>query len=582
MSRRAEGAGQAAHAGPVGRSAEPTGIRRDVIDRAWIRSRMCGLDPGSQLALPYEPGIDTDSRFTRAARPVLDYLGGLLPGCETAAVLLDAEGRLIVRVCDDPLLARRMDGGSSVPGFVWSEEYAGANAVGIALEERVPTWTTGQDHYLEALRDLACAAVPIINPLSQRIEGVLDLTAKLTKASPLMLPMALQAARTIEQRLVDAGTATEQLLLNRFLSASRRPGRVVLVISDRTELSTNAASRRLSPADRTLINHTSAESPDTVRALTLSDGSSVQARFESVTVEGRSVGTVVTIESGEPRSSRRRGSSAGPSMASEYIGRSLASEATRAEARRMTGATFPLLVTGEPGVGKVHLAKIMGQNQSRVVLLDARSYSTTGDSALLREVSALTRQDSICVIIRNVNNLSTTALLALSALARSAEVSHSRVIATWTITAAQGSDIDVPIGVRVHIPALRERPDDILDLVPAFIARRGAVTRLSPPALQALLRYDWPGNLSELDMVLSAMQHNRPGVDLTLSDLPAHYQRGTRRLRRIEHLERTAILQALTEAEGNKTRAAEILEIGRATLYRKMRVYGLESDNLAI
>jgi sigma-54 dependent transcriptional regulator, acetoin dehydrogenase operon transcriptional activator AcoR len=570
----------------MGRTAEPTGIRRDVIDRAWIRSRMCGLDPGAELALPYEPGIDTDSRFTRAARPVLDYLGGLLPGCETAAVLLDAQGRLIVRVCDDPSLARRMDVGSGVPGFVWSEEYAGANAVGIALEERVPTWTTGQDHYLEALRDLACAAVPIINPLSQRIEGVLDLTAKLTKANPLMLPMALQAARTIEQRLVDAGTATEQLLLNRFLSASRRPEKVVLVISDRTELSTNAASRRLSAADRTLINHTAAHSPDAVRSLTLSDGASVKARFESVTVEGRSVGTVVTIESGESRISKRRGTTTGTpvtSVASEYIGRSLASKATRTEAHRMAGATFPLLVTGEPGVGKVHLAKIMGQHQSRVVLLDARSYSAPGDSALLREVSALTRQDtSICVIIRNVNNLSSTALLDISALARSASVTHSRVIATWTSTAAQGSDIDVPIGVRVHIPALRERPDDILDLVPAFIARRGTMARVSPPALQALLRYDWPGNVSELDMVLSAMQHSQPGADLRLSDLPAHYQRGTRRLRRIEHVERTAIVQALSEAEGNKTRAAEILEIGRATLYRKIRVYGLESDDVAI
>ena len=184
-------------------ASEPIG-RRDVIDRAWARSMMCGLNPGSPLDLPFAPPFDSDSTFTRAARPVMDYLGGLLPGSGTAAVLLDADGKLLVRVCDDPSLTRRMDDGSSLPGFVWSEEYAGANAVGIALEERVPTWTSGQDHYLEALRDLACAAVPIINPLSQRVVGVLDLTAQLSAASLLMLPMALQAARTIEQRLVDA------------------------------------------------------------------------------------------------------------------------------------------------------------------------------------------------------------------------------------------------------------------------------------------------------------------------------------------------------------------------------------------
>ena len=220
---------------------DPAVGHRAVIDRAWTRSRMCGLDQASPLDLPFDASFDVDSAFARAARPVLDYLGGLLPGCGTAAVLLDAQGRLLVRVCDDPSLSRRMNDGNSLPGYLWSEEFAGANAVGIALEERVPTWTSGQDHYLEALRDLACAAVPVVNPLTQRVVGVLDLTAQLSSASPLMLPMALQAARTIEQRLVDAGTVTERALLGRFLTATRRPGKAVLAVSDRTELSNYAA-----------------------------------------------------------------------------------------------------------------------------------------------------------------------------------------------------------------------------------------------------------------------------------------------------------------------------------------------------
>ena len=76
-------------------ASEPIG-RRDVIDRAWARSMMCGLNPGSPLDLPFAPPFDSDSTFTRAARPVMDYLGGLLVCKEAGAVIVDAEDRDLV------------------------------------------------------------------------------------------------------------------------------------------------------------------------------------------------------------------------------------------------------------------------------------------------------------------------------------------------------------------------------------------------------------------------------------------------------------------------------------------------------
>jgi transcriptional regulator of acetoin/glycerol metabolism len=100
--------------------------------------------------------------------------------------------------------------------------------------------------------------------------------------------------------------------------------------------------------------------------------------------------------------------------------------------------------------------------------------------------------------------------------------------------------------------------------------------------MRALMRYEWPGNVRELDSVLCAMAASSRGSDITLQDLPAFYQRGNTRLRRIEQVERSAIAQALVEAGGNKTRAAKSLEIGRATLYRKMRLYGLDTNLLPV
>jgi transcriptional regulator of acetoin/glycerol metabolism len=566
--------------------------QEQLLARAWTRSRACGLDQGAPLELPFHAVVETDNRFTRTARPVLDYLGDLLPGCGTAAVLLDAQGSILARLCDDASLMRRMDSGNSLPGFVWREEFAGCNAVGIVLEERVPAWTSGQDHYMEALRDLSCAAAPIINPLNQRLEGVLDLTANLTVAHPLMLPLAIQAAKSIEDRLVAAGSVTEQLLLRRFLEASRRPGQMVLVLSERSELSTKAAARRLSPSDRAVIAHAASEHVDGADShsfdLALTDGGAVSVRCETIEAEGRSVGSVVTIASRDAGHATRRGpavtsgSSRSISHSPGFLGRSSASQSVRADAGELATAPFPILISGESGVGKVHLAGIIGRSLRSVILLDARTFSEEGEQAFLRELSALAHKAHTCVIVRNIEGLSDHVLRELGSITRVAEENKSRVIATATSTIDVKRGNRLPIGIGIHIPPLRERPEDIWDLAPALLARKGSNFRTSAPVLEAFMRYPWPGNVSELDTVLSAMLHRCHGSELTLADLPVQYHRGGRRLRRIEHVERAAIVQALAEAGGNRTKAAGILEIGRATLYRKMRVYGLGPDSVAI
>jgi transcriptional regulator with AAA-type ATPase domain len=235
------------------------------------------------------------------------------------------------------------------------------------------------------------------------------------------------------------------------------------------------------------------------------------------------------------------------------------------------------VVSGEAGVGKLTLARMLATGVHGPVLLDAGQATRDGEGALLREIEAVVAMRDRCIIVHQVGALSADGIQRLAALAESAEDKASRVICTLTAVEGAESSTQPAFGVRLHVPALRDRPEDLLDLVPRLLSMRGSKVRLARPVMQALMRYDWPGNVRELDSVLSAMASSSRGSDINLSDLPAHYQRGSRRLRRIEHVERSAIIQALLESDGNKTKAAEILEIGRATLYRKMRVYGLES-----
>jgi transcriptional regulator with PAS, ATPase and Fis domain len=152
--------------------------------------------------------------------------------------------------------------------------------------------------------------------------------------------------------------------------------------------------------------------------------------------------------------------------------------------------------------------------------------------------------------------------------------------------------------VSIHLPALRERLEDLPLLVEHFIERfyaeeprvagRARVSGASDEALAALARYPWPGNVRELrNVVFGALVYKRAGEEILLSDLPRRVLlRGAERSRpglvdpaavrrviaegkmnlrlEVEDLERIALSEALAQADGNATRASKLLgEVGR-------------------
>jgi sigma-54 dependent transcriptional regulator, acetoin dehydrogenase operon transcriptional activator AcoR len=557
---------------------------RPEIKRSWERSAQCGLDPGSALDLPYEPDVQAEERFLRAATPVLDHVGSFLEGSNTTAVLTDARGRLLARRCPDNELARLLDRTNSLPGFTWAEEYTGTTALSLAVEERMPAWVGPGEHYLEALRHLVCAAVPIVHPITRRIQGIIDVTSGVADASRHMMPVVLQAARAIEERLYEDASGTERALLSHFLSAAHDSTQPIIVLGERVELSSPPAARLLDVGDKTLLwerasglirDHHTAE--DT---FTLTDGREVTARFVRIEVDGHPTGVVIELDV-EVAHARPAGPAPAPAEgASPFLGRSSASRYLRGEAASLSGELMPVLVTGEAGVGKLTLAKAIAGADADRVLLDAARTTIDGEDALLRQLASVADSPGRTIIVRRVGCLSERAIQTLIAIANNAEANSSRVIATATTSVDPdgAGGLTESFGLKLEVSPLRERPDDLLDLIPHLIARRGATARMAPAAIQTLMRYDWPGNVRELDGLVRLLLTRKRTTDIVLADLPPAYQRGSRRLRRIEQVERSAIVQALLEVDGNRTKAAELLEIGRATLYRKIRAYGLDLD----
>jgi DNA-binding NtrC family response regulator len=141
--------------------------------------------------------------------------------------------------------------------------------------------------------------------------------------------------------------------------------------------------------------------------------------------------------------------------------------------------------------------------------------------------------------------------------------------------------------VELHVPPLRDRRDDVLPLARVLLAdaalrMKRKLTGLAPEAADQLLRYKWPGNVRELENAMERAVALARGSRVELEDLPEEVRQAvpapvatSGKVRSLDEVEKEYILSALELNAGNQTRTAEQLHIGSATLYRKLKSYGL-------
>ena len=142
------------------------------------------------------------------------------------------------------------------------------------------------------------------------------------------------------------------------------------------------------------------------------------------------------------------------------------------------------------------------------------------------------------------------------------------------------------------MPPLRERKEDIPPLADHFLAiyrekNRKSLKGISGKALDLLVRYDWPGNIRELENCIERAVIMAREEVIIPADFPPQIQmlsgEGGKEGSAIpygislEEMERALIVKTLAETGGNRTRAAEILGINRRTLQNKLKEYGLNT-----
>ncbi|MGJ5803613.1 SpoIIE family protein phosphatase [Streptomyces europaeiscabiei] len=198
------------------------GVRTSILS-SWRRCRSLGLSP-DRSDLPFRDDFDRDDRMTRAAVPVLDRLESRFAGSAMNISVADANGTVLLRRFGDASLARGLPDIQTVPGFVFAERFAGTNGIGLALAERRLIRVYGAEHFAERSQASACRALPVRDPLSGRIEGVLCFGYPRGFEHPALDAVIRKAAAAIERRLLGQSSVRERSLLRAYLDAGVEAG----------------------------------------------------------------------------------------------------------------------------------------------------------------------------------------------------------------------------------------------------------------------------------------------------------------------------------------------------------------------
>ncbi|MER6009003.1 sigma 54-interacting transcriptional regulator [Nonomuraea angiospora] len=325
------------------------------IVESWRRSGLSGV-ACHELDPPYVADLDTEGRLMHAAKPVLDRLEQTLSDTGTSVILADAQARMLDRRASEPSLRQQMDRIQAAPGFNYAEEHVGTNGIGTACETRQIAFVVGSEHFRTPLHEVACACAPVIDRLTGRLAGVVNITSWAHEASALMSALVSSAAEDIERRLLELGSKHERMLLLEFMAAQRRGGQAIVMIADGLTMATREATDLLAPSDHAIVRDKVAElfrgDTEYKASIELSRGEWATLRCRPVGANGDAMVSISLAD--KPRSQSR------PQVRPadlKLAGTSTVLANVCADLARLRQSRRPVLVRGEPGVGKLQLAR---------------------------------------------------------------------------------------------------------------------------------------------------------------------------------------------------------------------------------
>ncbi len=627
--------------------------QRDLLDptvlSSWHRC-MPRLNPlGTPRSSPIHGQalsslLRAQSDMITIARPIIEDIHQYIAGTGCSVFVVDGSACNLSMVGNAEAMEFINSYGLG-EGSYWSEGQIGTNAAGISLVNAMPAYVVGAEHYFSAYHQLFGSAAPIHN-MHGRILGAICIYGPVQAASPYTQALAMSAAMAISNQIQAEWSLHE---------ANHRLSEVNTVLGTISEgvLAWNAdgevhhvnakASSMLGINPVAALGHTInevLELPQLINDAIARDeeirdrevrfqvnGRAVRSLINLQMIQdtlGQSIGYIVLlrpIEQVRQLVLQQAGTRAKLTIDDVY-GQTPAMRRVLRQSRIAARGTAPVLLSGEGGVGKNHLAQAIHNDGVRAT----KPFLSINCRAIPHELMVselLGEEDSFHVrpskfeladagtlFLDQVDSLSLEMQAAVLQAIETGHVLHiggqHPIPVDVRIIVATSQDLEQQVhdgsflphlyyrfGVfNIVIPPLRERIDDIPLLAERFLARitqrDDRATWIDDAALEALRRYPWPGNVRELESILErAVYQSRDGI-IHLSNLPETIrqrrvitntaQQQTQVVLSVPEAEREAIIRAGWACHGRVSEMARQLQIGRTTLWRKMKRHDISPE----
>lgn len=564
---------------------------RSPIRDSWSRSAHLGVNPVDLHTVPGREG-SKESEIFGGISAVLQHTADIFANEPISIIFAAPSGEIVDLYCSDTQLRRRLESVFLAPGFAYGESDVGTNGIGTTIEGLKPTLVVGDEHFNEKLFAFACAGAPVRHPVSGAFLGVIDVTCDASKANPLLLGTAKSTAAQIQDALTEYVGAQELALLRDYMAACRRSTGPVLALNSEVVMMNRHTQALLAPDDRAALLAYTADSANEVSSRTviadLPSGTTARMHYRPTMYGDCVVGGVFRVQVGpDGRGAVRTGNRPVAGRLPGLVGTSSDWLRACSQVQEDRAQGRSVVVEGELGVGKLAMLKAThyaNGNAEHLRVIDCGAVSDL--EAWLDEISNELQEAAGTLVLQHLEQLPNAAVGPLSELlvghSEDSQVDGVRWLVATRTPGVEATAVEAMIvpcfDSSVRIPPLRHRSEDIGPLATLFL-RRSAHTEditFTPAALRQLARLPWNRNLIQLQAVVNKVVRTKRNGDIDLGDLPPECQSTVRRsLTHLESLERDAIVEALRTHRENKSAAAEHLGMSRATIYRKIREYGI-------
>jgi transcriptional regulator of acetoin/glycerol metabolism len=608
---------------------------RPMILESWKRSEQYGINPlskgsGKNYSSNIIKELSKNDRILNLARPVLDQLNAKLAETGHVIFLSNSEG-IILHTSGDRWMIKKIGNSiNAATGADWSEKWAGTNAIGTSITLKEPIHIFSAEHFTKGCHDWVCSSVPIMNPFSGEVLSTLTIST-LSKGNnnegSLSMALALWGATSIEKLITIDDYQAKEMVNNVFLHAVTKYKNHPIFVLDLNNniLLCNDAALRLNfqkdKFNKSPLNQKSDKycTEEWEIEVPIQD-QLYQVYVKELSWRENKIGRLVVLT---PKSNEKKlpFSKQAKYSFSHIIGEDPILQQALLLAKKAASSDANILITGESGTGKELLASAIHKASSRAdqpfIAINCGAFSKELISSELFGYVGGAFTGANSKGSKGKFELANNGTLFLDEIGETSlefQIQLLRAIQEQEIIPVGGTE-KIPINVRIiaatnkdlteeikkgsfrkdlffrikvfeiELPALRKRKEDIQQLCEHFI-NKYSVKRgkgpfvLTDSALQMLQKYNWPGNIRELENAMEyAVNVSEYGKILPM-DLPKEIASNEfsqeSDLTPVEKSELNWILEVLQKTNMNFSLASKELNMNRSTIYRKLKKYGFD------